>query len=351
MTAGANSLTDHVTRPPGGAGSGPTLGANDLRVMLGCLTRLGYPVTGLLAAAGFPGLDMDDPDARFSCDAFGKVVACAQRERFTPNLGLELACLTPLGAYPLLDYLVLTSETVGAGIQQLACYYRLVGNPLTIHLHETEDPIRVEYAGSGSPLAVEYSAVLMIRHLRDETDGRFAVSSVSFRHMPDDTAAFERLLGCRISTSDSWNGVSVPLEAWRLSLRRRDPVLRGLLKKQADDVLARMPSRSGAALEVQRALMPRLAGGDARIDTVARELAISVRTLQRRLAEAGVSFQELLDESRKEAAARYLGEPTLSIGEVSYLAGYSEPAPFYRAFRRWYGTTPEVFRYKLRHPL
>ena len=81
-----------------------------------------------------------------------------------------------------------------------------------------------------------------------------------------------------------------------------------------------------------------------RIDALARELAMSSRTLQRRLAAERVSYQELLDDVRKQAAARYLAEPTLAICEVAYLVGYSEPAPFHRAFRRWYGMTPENFR-------
>jgi AraC-like DNA-binding protein len=54
--------------------------------------------------------------------------------------------------------------------------------------------------------------------------------------------------------------------------------------------------------------------------------------------------QELLEDARKEAAGRYISESTLAIGEVAYLVGYSEPAPFHRAFKRWYGMTPDVFR-------
>jgi AraC-like DNA-binding protein len=61
-----------------------------------------------------------------------------------------------------------------------------------------------------------------------------------------------------------------------------------------------------------------------------------------------VSYQRLVDDARKEAAGRYLSEPTLAIGEVAYLVGYSEPAPFHRAFKRWYGVTPEIFRQKQR---
>lgn len=81
-----------------------------------------------------------------------------------------------------------------------------------------------------------------------------------------------------------------------------------------------------------------------RIAVVARRLAMTPRTLQRRLARAGTSFESLCDHARKQAARTYLADTTLSIAEVTYLLGYSEPTAFHRAFRRWHGTTPQAFR-------
>jgi AraC-like DNA-binding protein len=127
-------------------------------------------------------------------------------------------------------------------------------------------------------------------------------------------------------------------------MRRRDPILRAVLEGHADGILARLPERNGLALGVQRLLAQRIAGGDTRIESVGRALAMSARTLQRRLAGEGISYQRLLEEARKEAAGRYLAESTLAIGEIAYLLAYSEPAPFHRAFKRWYGCTPEAYR-------
>ena len=94
--------------------------------------------------------------------------------------------------------------------------------------------------------------------------------------------------------------------------------------------------------------MMRITSGDTRVGTVARRLAMSGRTLQRRLADEGVSYQELLDDARKVTSGRCLMDSALTVGEVAYLVGYSEPAPFHRAFKRWYGMTPEAFRQKNR---
>jgi AraC-like DNA-binding protein len=145
--------------------------------------------------------------------------------------------------------------------------------------------------------------------------------------------------------------MAVPLDVWRLSLRRGDPVLRQMLEIQANEILARLPARTGLAFDVQRELARRVAKDDTRLEAVARQLAISARTLQRRLAAEGVSYQELLEDARKEAAGRSISESTIAICEVAYLVGYSEPAPFHRAFKRWYGMSPEVFRREHRRGL
>ena len=178
-----------------------------------------------------------------------------------------------------------------------------------------------------------------------ETGGRFGASEVSFRHSPDDPAEFERVLAVPRSDQGVWSGVTVSTDVFRCPLSRRDSVLRKLLEAQANEILARLPGARRSCRRRFNACWPRAwRAATFASKSIARHLATSARTLQRRLAAAGVSYQELLDEARKEAAGRYLAESVFAIGEVAYLVGYSEPAPFYRAFKRWYGVTPEAFR-------
>ncbi len=345
MTARVNSLTERVTRrAQRNESAWWSMPAPDLRVLMTAFGRLGFDVGTLLAPTGIGQADLDDPDKRIPCEALGVIVSGAQQARRTPNLALEAARLIPIGAYPLLDYLVLTSDTVGAGLHQLARYFGLVGNPVSLHVHERRDPVRIEMPDSPAPFGVEFTVSLILFHLSEETEGRFVAARISFEHRPDDIPAFERTFGCPVESTASWNGISVARDAWRLPLRRRDPVLGRMLQAQADDVLARLPARTGLALEVQRALTTRVAGADTRIAALAPQLAMSARTLQRRLAAQGVSYRDLLDDARKEAAGRYVSQSVLSIAEIAYLVGFSEPAPFHRAFKRWYGTTPQLYR-------
>jgi AraC-like DNA-binding protein len=343
MTGRANSLT---ARASGGPAAGPatwTMPAGEVRVVLTTLGELGHDVSALIDAVRLTGTNFDDPDVRVSCEAYGTLIACAQQRRFTANLALELARRTPLGAYPLLDYLVITSDTVGAGIRQLARYFRIQATPIVLDIRDDRDPVEVEVSAP-APFGAEYLVSLMTFHFRQETEGRFVFSDVMLRHQPDDVAAMSAALGCSVRTMSAWDGVRIGGEVWNLPLRRRDPVLRRVLETQANDILTRLPPRMGIALEVQRTLAARLAGGDTRIGTIARYLAMSARSLQRRLSGEGISYQALVEETRKEAARRYVAGSTLSLAEIAYLVGYSEPASFHRAFKRWYGVTPEAFR-------
>jgi len=322
--------------------SQPTFSAGAVRGLLGAFERLGHDVPSLLSAAGIQPADLEDPDARIPCAAAGAVFCAAQQRRPLENLGLRLAQATPLGAYPLIDYLIVTSSTVGEGLRRYARHAILTGAPLHIDIHEDESPIRVVVDTAQGD--AEYTISLTLLHLRREAAGTLRPEWVSLAHQPDDRGAFEEAFGCPVRVNAPWSGFALAREAWLLPLRRRDPILQGVLERHAADVLARIPSGDDVLAGLRRVLARRVARGDTRASAAARDLGTSVRTLQRRLAAAGISYQEVLDQARCQAAERHLADAALSIAEVAWLIGYSEPSAFHRAFKRWRSVTPQAFR-------
>ena len=109
------------------------------------------------------------------------------------------------------------------------------------------------------------------------------------------------------------------------------------------DYLARL-DRDDVVAQVKRELLGFFPAGTPTQSTVARAVGLSARTLHRRLAEAGTSFEKLLDETRRELAAEYVRRTDYSVGEVAYLLGFAETSSFNRAFRRWNGKSPSEFR-------
>ena len=96
--------------------------------------------------------------------------------------------------------------------------------------------------------------------------------------------------------------------------------------------------------EVESAIEPLLGSGEVGIDRVARELGMSRQTLYRRLKAEGTTFEEVLDTKRRQLAVRYLGLDRSTVKAAAYRLGFSDPAAFSRAFKRWTGIRPSVFR-------
>ena len=95
-------------------------------------------------------------------------------------------------------------------------------------------------------------------------------------------------------------------------------------------------------------LLERMASGDLSEDNLARDLHMSRRSLQRRLAEAEATYQSLVDDTRRDMALRYLEDAGKSATDIAFLLGYSQQSAFTRAFRRWSGKTPSAWRVSCR---
>ena len=344
MTAPAKELTKNAKLKQPVTGGIPTQPAATLRVFVGALGQLGYDTSALLSASGFNAAQLDDPDGRVPCTSIPAVICEAMRTRPLKNLGMKVAYETPIGAFQLLDYLIVTCENVREAAKQLARYLRISEAPFAIEIRDDENPIRIVYANVREPFTAEFEIALAIFHFRRETESCFRADYASFTHTPDDVSEMEQVLGCPIRVQSQWLGFALSREAWELPLRRQDPVLHSILYRNAEELAARLPETDSVVAELRRLLITRMARGDSDIQFVARSMATSVRSLQRRLAAAGTSYQKILDSTRREAAGRHVSNCALSISEVGYLLGYSEPAAFHRAFKRWYGLTPYEFR-------
>jgi len=324
--------------------------SSDLRAQILAFERLGYDADALCAAAGLTRSDLDDPERRFPYEVSGAVLRAAREQRRLSHLGLRLAAQVSFGAYDMVDYLVFSSDRVRDGLERLARYFATVTQAVSLHLaDEADDGLRLEvrdvlgHAGAFRFVS-EYTVGIVVRRLREGTGGRCRARYAAFPHRSDDAEELGALIDCPIRFEQSWTGLALTRTAAGLPFERRDPVLRRVLESYARELDGRLEPLRLTTAAVQRAIAAELARGDARIGTVARRLGTSARTLQRQLHADGRSYQELLDEARREAALRHLRASSLAISEIAYLLGYSEPSAFHRAFRRWTGRTPSELR-------
>jgi AraC-like DNA-binding protein len=122
-------------------------------------------------------------------------------------------------------------------------------------------------------------------------------------------------------------------------LATADAGLSSILARVADRELEERRDAPPLTAQVKRALRDALKNDDAQIEGIAKRLGLAARSLQRRLRDEGTTLQALRDEVRRDLGARYL-EEDLSVTEISFLLGFSEPSAFFRAWKRWTGQTP-----------
>ena len=154
----------------------------------------------------------------------------------------------------------------------------------------------------------------------------------------------ETHFGCRAKFKASRNALVFRESDLERPFVTHNAELLAMLGPQLDTELNARQSRQTLGDQVKSALKRLLAGQRPTIRTVARQVSLSSRTLQRRLAESGVTFQQLLDEARRELARHYLGQSSLELNETAYLLGYEDPNSFFRAFHDWEGTSPGQWR-------
>lgn len=167
---------------------------------------------------------------------------------------------------------------------------------------------------------------------------------VRFRHRaPRDVRAIEAFFKAPVRFDAPQSQLVLDAEVLATPLLKADPDLAAFFERSADDLLERHGAE-GLARRLRSLLEGELGRSLPTLETAATRLAVSPRTLRRRLQEEGTTFQDVLDETRCELAKRHLGDDRLALGEVAFLLGFSEPSAFHRAFKRWTGQTPLSYR-------
>ena len=120
--------------------------------------------------------------------------------------------------------------------------------------------------------------------------------------------------------------------------------LRDYFDQACSELVAKLGAATSIVEQVRSKLIAAMDGSEISIEKTAKHLGLSPRSLQRRLADEGTAYNEVLTDVRAEFAKRYLSRGTVSASEVAYLLGFTEPPAFFKAFKRWTGMTPRAFQ-------
>jgi len=197
----------------------------------------------------------------------------------------------------------------------------------------------------GLRLSNEQTIVAVTQISREVSTNGFVPLAVHFKHSePDDISAHEAYFGCPVHFGSDRDAIQVSKEALRTPNRLGDPSISRFFDAHLEKELSELENDLGLDKRVRIQVSQALSEGIPTLSEIGTRLGMSARTLQRRLSDQGLSFQTLVDESRRQLAEQLLTESKYSLSEIAFLTGFSEQSAFTRAFKRWAGKTPRSYR-------
>jgi AraC-like DNA-binding protein len=309
----------------------------------------------LLRVGGLISTDLDDPDARLPSYALWRIVQHVVDRTGDRGFGLRFAEAMDIRAQGFWGYTFISCLSLRHAFQLIVRFSSL-RHSSALSFWEEGDWGVFQWTGDPSvPKGMECIAgdgflSCFCYHRRRLLPGATAPlqATLTYDEEPHHQA-LRALVGGPITFNAAANQVRFPRHELDLAPRGRDQQLLRLcvtqLERQLENWRARHESQDLTA-RVRQLMRGQLRSGTS-LELVASALRVSVRTLRRRLETAGVSFLDLLERVRHEAAVEYLSRGADDIAAIATRLGYGDPSNFRRAFRRWTGQSPTVFRANL----
>ena len=311
------------------------------------LVNLGVDADEVLRRSGLDPAELYQANLRTKFSGQPRFWKAAVELSGDPCIGLHLGEEMPVYKGQILEYLFLSSQTFGDGLRRVLNYQRLISDALHGQVTETPSPCLTSYFSehqhATSHLA-EAMVLGLIKGFQAVTDGIFKPEKIVFNHPPNtDIAEYQRIFQCPVEFNAKSFQLFFPASMLSYRSLYAEPELLNLHIQAADQHLAVLQQQD-LITEVRSQLGALLESGETTLANVANRLGVTPRHLRHQLDLAGTSFQRLLNDYRNRLARRLLSQTDEGISEIVYLTGFSEPSTFYRAFRRWEGTTPIEYR-------
>ncbi len=266
-----------------------------------------------------------------------------------PLVGLHLGSVIPVLSGQIVEYLFMSSPNFQEGLIRSSKYTRLLSDLFQMRVDLSDESCSVMYQLPGmasASLDQVYDCILVsnLRFFRHLTAGAFKPVKIALtRTAPASTAEYERVFGCPIEFSAQDNRVFFDPEILQLSSLHADPSMLILHEKMADEQIEKI-EKQALLVEARRIIGEQLENGSPSLEMLSARLDMKVSRLRAHFAELDTSFNQVLSDYRFELAKKLLTRTEETIDQIVYLTGFSEPSTFYRAFKRWTGSTPIVYR-------
>ncbi len=327
----------------------PTSLASWTRALRKQLDALGLDSGSLCLQAGLDPQLMDDPNARYPLSATTRLWELAVQVSGDPAIGLRVSRFVSPTTFHALGYALVASGSLREVFERIVRYHQVVSDALELHLSRDEDrycfTLSVpENSPAPAPEAIDAFAAIYVRTCRNRLGREYAPLAVCLRRpQPADPHPWHKVFRAPVYFAAAQDRLEFSLDDFDSHLDDANPELAEHNETVLKRTLAQLKPLTWER-KVRDAIEEQLPEGEPSAERIAHTLHLSLRSLQRHLADEGCRFDTLLNESRENLALLHLRDPQCSLSEISYLLGFADTSSFSRAFKRWTGMTPGQFR-------
>jgi AraC-like DNA-binding protein len=331
----------------------PTSLASWTRALRKQLDALGLDSNALCLQAGLDPQLMDDPNARYPLSATTRLWELAVEVSGDPAIGLRVSRFVSPTTFHALGYALVASGSLREVFERIVRYHQVISDALELELTRGEDRYRFtlkvpEGSPAPAPEAIDAFAAIYVRTCRNRLGRDYAPLAVYLRRPePADPKQWHTVFRAPIFFAADEDRLEFSIDDFESHLDDANPEL----AEHNETVLKRALTQLRLLTwerKVRDAIEAQLPEGEPSAERIAEALHLSLRSLQRHLADEGCRFDTLLNECRENLALLHLRDPQCSLSEISYLLGFADTSSFSRAFKRWTGMTPGQFRDGLR---
>jgi len=306
----------------------------------------GYPPAALFTEAGIDPDALQRPDGRIQFDRAIKLWESVDALFKDPCLGIEFPKYWHPSHYQALGCAWISSKTLREALGRLHRYAKIISETLIIHLSEGADDLSVEvdfvhpFSSAIHRLVMTATLANLVLMSRINYGRNLNPKRVSFKHArPACAGDYFFFFKTDVVFGAEKDAVAFSGEVLDKALVGLNPQMAQHADKVALEYLAKL-DKSDIVSRVNAQIVEMMPSGEATAGKVSRKLAMSERSLGRKLQEKGTSFRELLNKTRKEMASHYLKEARVELVEIPYLLGYTDYTAFFKAYKRWTGQSP-----------
>lgn len=310
--------------------------------------HLGLNPHALLADVGLNKTLLQTPEHRIPIDSAVRLLENSANASGCQYFGLSMAESRQLSDFGVVSLLLTHQRTLRDALQVLVHYRHLMNDSLAIFVEEAGRMVIIrEEVITGSPMpcrqANELAIGVMFRLCAFLLGSHWHPYSVNFTHQaPDNLQLHRRLFGCNLEFGSEFNGIVCPDANLDVTNPHADPGMARYAQRYLDSL--QRDEGPSTLFEVRKAIYLLLPMGRATIEQIAQTQGMNVRTLQRRLKEDQCTFNDLINDVRRDLVLRYLENPSYSLSQVADMLGYSMASSFTRWFISQFGMPPATWR-------